>query len=272
MRPGQEGMLELNLARALAATNKFEEAQPYYDKAVATAHEGLPLRAALFHRTMNLLSLARFEEAVTAAQRFGELCEKKDLAYYLEGMARRRLGQPEAAAALFDRVGDPANEDSFKYPLFMLHAERAGALLEAGKAAEAADVLVLLVEENPDIGHITAALKAFTVAGKSLDALVAAMPADRLDKVAAALTLVPPAVADQMADALWARFGPRPQLLAASIRFAPQLNAPRALEWSARLRSIGMVGSCPLLARAGADDVAPAERVRAGVYRPRCFR
>jgi tetratricopeptide (TPR) repeat protein len=271
VRAGQKGMLELNLARALAATNKLEEAQTYYDKAVATAHAGLPLRAALFHRTMNLLSLQRFEEAVKAAQRFSELCEKKDLSYYLEGMARRRLGQPEAAGALFDQVRDPSNEDSFKYPLFMLYAERAGALLEAGKAAEAADMLVLLVEENPDVLHITAALKAFTVAGKSLDALVAAMPADRLDKVAAALTLVPPAVADQMADALWARFGSRPQLLAASIRFAPQLNAPRALEWSARLRSIGMVGFCPLLARAAADHVAPAERVRAGVIAHAAF-
>ncbi len=153
----------------------------------------------------------------------------------------------------------------------MLYAERAGALLEAGKAAEAADMLVLLVEQNPDVLHITAALKAFAVAGKSLDALVAAMPADRLDKVAAALTLVPPTVADQMADALWARFGPRPQLLAASIRFAPQLGAPRALEWSARLRSIGLVGSCPLLARAAADDVAPAERVRASVIAHAAF-
>ena len=56
VRPGQEGMLELNLARALAATNKLEEAQAYYDKAAAAAHAGLPLRAALFHRTMNLLS------------------------------------------------------------------------------------------------------------------------------------------------------------------------------------------------------------------------
>ena len=225
----------------------------------------------MFHRTMNLLALQRFEEATDAAHHFGELCQKKDLSYYLEGMARRRSGQPEAAVALFDQVSDPSNEDTFKYPLFMLYAERAGALLEAGKAAEAADMLVLLVEENPDVLHITAALKAFTVAGKSLDALVAAMPADRLDKVAAALTLVPPTVADQMADALWARFGPRPQLLAASIRFAPQLNAPRALEWSARLRSIGMVWSCPLLARAGADHVAPAERVRAGVIAHAAF-
>jgi hypothetical protein len=60
-------------------------------------------------------------------------------------------------------------------------------------------------------------------------------------------------------------------LLAASIRFAPQLNAPRALEWSARLRSIGMLGSCPLVARAAAHDVAPAERVRAGVIAHAAF-
>jgi tetratricopeptide (TPR) repeat protein len=211
------------------------------------------------------VTLGHFTEAVAAAQRFGEACEKKDLAYYIEGMARRRLGQPEAAIALFDQVGEPANEDSFRYPLFMLHAERSGALLEAGRAGEAADELVLLVEQNPDILHITAALKAFAVAGKSIDALVTAMPADRLDRVGAALTLVPEDVADQMAEALWARFGARPQLLAASIRFAPQLRASRALEWSARLRSIAMAGSCPLLARAAGDDLTAAERVRAGV-------
>jgi tetratricopeptide (TPR) repeat protein len=271
VRPGQEGMPELNLARALAAIGKAEEAQPYYDKAIATAHDGLPLRASLFHRCQNLFTLGRFDEAKAAAQRFAEACEKKDLGYYLEAMARRRLGQPEAAIALFDQVREPTNEDSFTYPMFMLHAERSGALLEAGRAGEAADELVRLVEQNPDVRHITAALKAFAVAGKSIDALVTAMPADRLDRVGAALTMVPAEVADQMAEALWARFGARPPLLAASIRFAPRLGAPRALEWSARLRSIGMAGSCPLLARAGSDDVPAAERVRASVIAHAAF-
>ncbi len=265
VRPGQEGMPELNLARALAALGRTEEAQSYYDKAIAVSRGGLPRRASLFHGAQNLMSLGRLEEAVATAQRFQELCSRKDLAYYVEGMARRRLGQPEAAIALFDRVREPTNEDSFTFPLFMLHAERAGALLEADRAGEAADELVRLVEENPDIRHITAALKAFAVAGRSIDALVAAMPADRLDRVGAALTLVPPGVGDQMAEALWARFGARPQLLAASVRFAPQLNASRALEWSARLRSIALAGACPLLARAARHDVAAAERVRAGV-------
>jgi tetratricopeptide (TPR) repeat protein len=264
-RRGEEGMHELNLARALAAMGKIEEAQPHFDKAVATAHDGLPLRACLLYGAQNLVALGRLEEAVAAAQRLQEMCEQKDLAYYIEGTAHRRLGRPGPAVALFDRVSELANEDGFRFPLFMLHAERAGALLEAGRAAEAADELVVLVEQNPDVQHITAALKAFTVAGKSIDSLVAAMPADRLERVGAALTLVPPEVADQMAEALWVRFGTRPQLLAASIRFAPRLGASRALEWSVRLRSIGMAACCPLLARATLDEVAAAERVRAGV-------
>ena len=265
VRPGQEGMPELNLARALAAIGKAEEAAPYYDTAVATAHEGLPLRASLFHRSTNLVTLGRYTEAVAAAQRFGDMCEKKDLAYYIEGMACRRLGQPAAAVALFDRVGEPANEDSFRYPLFMLHAERAGALLEAGRAGEAADELVLLVEENPDILHITAALKAFAIAGKSIDALVTAMPADRLDRVGAALTLVPEDVADQMAEALWADLGAAP--------VTGRFHTFRAR--AARVPGLGVVGAvadhrhggglCPLLARAGRADVTAAERVRAGV-------
>ena len=109
VRPGQEGMLDLNLARALAACNKFEEAQHYYDTAVATARDGLPLRAALFHRTMNLLSLARLEEAVTAAQRFGEACEKKDPVSYthLDVYKRQRPYRPHRPAARSDRTPPP---------------------------------------------------------------------------------------------------------------------------------------------------------------------
>jgi hypothetical protein len=244
---------------------RLEEAQHYMDEAVAAAQTGLARRASLFHGTQNLIALGRLEEAVDMAQRFRDACSRQDLAYYLEGMARRRLGQAEAAIALFEKVSQPTNEDSFTYPLFMLRAERAGALLEADRAGEAADELALLVEDNPDVRHITAALKAFAVAGKSIDALVAAMPADRLERVGAALTLVPAEVADQMAEALWARFGPRPQLLAAAIRFAPNLNAARALEWSARVRAIGMAHACPLVARAADPGVPATERVRAAV-------
>jgi hypothetical protein len=91
------------------------------------------------------------------------------------------------------------------------------------------------------------------------------MPENRLEKVAAALILVPPVVADPAAEALYTRFGPRPQLLAAAIRFAPMVATPRALEWSARLRSIGLSEPCPLIAQAKIEVLEVPARIRAAV-------
>ncbi len=213
----------------------------------------------------NLLGLGRLEEAVTAAQHFRELCQNKGLADYFEGVAQRRLGHPELAAALFQRVEQINNEDGFAFSDTLLIAELAGSLLECGRAAEAADQLVQLVEQKPDLVNLTAALQVFAATGKSIETLVAAMPEDRLDRIAAALILVPPSVADPMAEALFERFGPRPLLLAAAIRFAPMVPVGRALEWSARLRAAGMEGSCPLVAQALIEVLDPAERVRAAV-------
>jgi hypothetical protein len=125
--------------------------------------------------------------------------------------------------------------------------------------------LVLLVEQKPDLVNLTAALQVFAATGKSIEALVGAMPEDRLDRIAAALILVPPSVADPIAEALFERFGPRPLLVAAAIRFAPMVPVGRALEWSARVRAAGMEGSCPLVAQALIEVLDPAERVRAAV-------
>ena len=125
-------------------------------------------------------------------------------------MAQRRLGHPELAAALFQRVEQVNNEDGFVFSDTLLIAELAGSLLESGRAAEAADLLVQLVEQKPDLANLTAALQVFAATGKSIETLVAAMPEDRLDRIAAALILVPPSVADPMAEALFERFGPRP--------------------------------------------------------------
>ncbi|MGH9105183.1 MAG: hypothetical protein ACRDZX_04985, partial [Acidimicrobiales bacterium] len=109
------------------------------------------------------------------------------------------------------------------------------------------------------------ALKLFAATGKSFQDLAALVPESRLERIAAALILVPPAVADPAAEALYARFGPRPPLLAAATRFAPMVATARALEWSARLRSIGIVGACPLLAQARIDVLDVADRIRAAV-------
>ncbi|MGD0809728.1 MAG: glycosyltransferase [Acidimicrobiales bacterium] len=265
VRPDQEGVPHLNVGRALAALGRLEEAQVFFDEAMSLVAPGVPTRTVLMFKVQNLLGLGRLEDAVTAAKSFREVCQNKGLADYLEGVAQRRLGNPELAAALFQRVEQVNNEDGFAFSDTLVIAELAGALLECGRAAEAADQLVLLVEQKPDLVNLTAALQVFAATGKSIEALVAAMPEDRLDRIAAALILVPPSVADPMAEALFERFGPRPALLAAAIRFAPMVPVGRALEWSARLRAVGMEASCPLVAQALIEVLDPAERVRAAV-------
>lgn len=261
----QEGVAELNLGRALGALGRYEEAQPYLDEAVAKTLQGAPRRAALLYATHNLGALGRHHEAAEKARTLAEASTRKGLAWYLEGANLRRIGQPGRAVELLEQIGQCQDDDGFALPDAMVRAELAGALLEAGRAGEAADQMVLLIQQNPDVVHLTAALKVFALTGKSIASLVAAMPEDRLDKVAAALVMVPPVIGDQMAEALWARFGPRPQLLAAAIHFAPLLPVPRALDWSARLRGIGMGGACPLLAQAQMDLLDPVERARAAV-------
>jgi hypothetical protein len=175
------------------------------------------------------------------------------------------MGQASEAIELFQQAGDMSNEDGFVFPTSMLRAELAGALCEAGRPGEAADQLAVLVEETPDVPLIRTALKVFAAAGKSLEDLANALPEDRLEKVAAALVLVPPMVADQAAEALFRRFGPKPQLLAAAIHFSPMIATQRALEWSARLRQIGMAEPCPLIAQARIDVLEVPARVRAAV-------
>lgn len=265
VEPGQAGIPQLNMGRALAACGRFADAHAYFDEALSLALPGVPNRTALLFSIQNLIALDRFQEAAEQAQRFREACAKKGLADYLEGVAQRRLGNPELAVALFQRVEELCNDDGFNFVDSMLRGELAGALLEAGRPGEAADELIRLVNESADITHMTAAVRVVAATGRSIEALAAAIPEDRLEKMAAALILVPPAIAVPLAEALYERFGPRPELLAAAIRFAPMVATHKALDWSARLRASGMAEACPLVAQAKIDVLRPAERLRAAI-------
>lgn len=162
-------------------------------------------------------------------------------------------------------TSDLRSEDGFVFPNALLRGELAGALCEVGRPGDAADQLVLLIEESPEVPVFQAALKVFAATGKSIVDLVAALPENRLDKVAAALVMVPPVAADPVAEALYERFGAKPQLLAAAIHFGRLLSTSRALVWSARVRAIGMTEACPLIAQANLDLLDVTDRVRAAV-------
>ncbi|HTW09123.1 MAG TPA: glycosyltransferase family 2 protein [Acidimicrobiales bacterium] len=269
--PSQEGVAQMNVGRALAALRRYSEAQPYLDHAIALCPPGPQGRSALLFAVQNLIALGRIEEAVERARQFRDRCQVKGLADYFEGVALRRLGRPEEAAAMLASVEKASNEDGFSFPDNLVQAELAGSLLAAGRAAEATDQLVRLVSASTSPGYVAASLEAFASVGRSMDELARAMPDDRLDKVAAALLIVPPVRADALAEALFSRFGARPELLAASTRFAPLLPTTRALEWSARLRAIGMAEACPLLAQARLAALETPARVRAALSAQAAF-
>ena len=262
---GQEGIALLNVGRALAAMRRYSDAQPYFERAEALALPGTPRRAVLLYGTQNLISLGRWPDAVEMARRFRQACAQTGLADYLEAVALRRCGRAEEALELLGGPGPATNEDGFTFSASLVLAEKAGALLEAGRNEEAAGHLAELVKVSPTPQYVAVALKTFALAGRPLEELAEALPEDRLDNITAALLLVAPGLAGAVAEALYRRLGPRPEILAAAIRFAPGLPTPAALDWAARLRATGMGGQCPLLARGNDRDLTPVERVRAAV-------
>lgn len=86
---------------------------------------------------------------------------------------------------------------------------------------------------------------------------------DRTVEVLTALRRSPPDGVDRIAELIWARDPADASVLALVPEFAAKLGCVRAMEWSARMRHIGMGRSCPVLARAEDGAVDAMERVRA---------
>lgn len=260
-----DGVAVLNLARALAGLGRFEEAQPHYRRAADLLDpRTIAGRMCLLHATENQLACHDPAAALVWADRLAAASERTEVADFYRAVALRWLGRPEEAWELLAPLG-PAlrTDDGFTLPDGMLQGERAAVALDVGRPAEAATELLVLIERAADPRSVLMAVEALERAGRGVAVVAGALPEAHLLRAAAALTLAPAPAADEIATALVARFGPRPELLAASVRFAPRLPALAALEWSARLRGIGMASSCPLLARAADPSVAPLERVRA---------
>ena len=89
------------------------------------------------------------------------------------------------------------------------------------------------------------------------------VPDNRTVEVLTALERSTPVGVDRIAELIWARDPADARVLALVPKFAAKLESVRAMEWSARMRRIGMGRSCPLLARAEDRTVDAMERVRA---------
>lgn len=255
-----------NLARSLAAAGRHEEAIPYFRQVRSTpGFAGPGVRMSLLFGIQSLIELDLDDEAGEWCDFLRSVSATSDLADFLRARLARRAGRSEESLALLRSVGALCNEDGYSLPAGQLEGELAATLLDLGRLPEAATVLLELLEQTVSPTTVAVAAETLLGAGRSLAELAAAVPAADLIRACAALTVMDPVLANEVANSLLDRFGPRPQLLAASVRFAPRLGAGAALEWSARLRDIGMAADCPLIARAGDDRVPPAERVLAAV-------
>lgn len=261
---GSEAALRaLNLGRCLAAVGRFEEALEQY----RTAADGLEVvvarRMACMHAAEATLELRRPEVTLEWVDRLRGCTTRPAIPDVLEAQARVLLADPGRAVELLEGVGgEAADEDGFALPSGLVETLLANALLEAGRADDAADVLLQLVERIGDALTVANTVQTLGRAGRSLEVLARSLPERHLIRAAAALTMILPDDADRAAEELWGRFDGRPELLAAAVRFGPKLPPSRALVWSARLRAVGAAERCPLLERAQSHP-DPAERALA---------
>lgn len=261
----------VNLAKSLIATGRHREATTYLETAVAELQHAPARRMALLHGIEAHLALGDLERALEWCSLLEDASAIPDVARFFRAVIYRRQGDLEASVALLEGISSLRTEDGYAMPDGILQGERSAALLDAGRLPDAADELLALIEQSGNPLSLVVAADTLHSAGRSLADLAQAVSEPQLLRAAAALTVMAPAPADELATGLWTRFGDRPEILAASIRFAPRLPVGAALEWSARLRGIAMAEACPLIARSRDGAVDGRERLRAAATAAAAF-
>jgi hypothetical protein len=187
------------------------------------------------------------------------------MAAFLEGIAQLNLGDHAAAlAALSGLDADVVDEDGYRVPASMLAVHRGIGLLGGQRWAEAADAFrQLLADPAAKVPVWAPLVEATVLAGGDVRALADSVEDGQLTSVLGQLLNVHPVPAEALADALWQRNPGRPALLAFAAKVAPDAGLERALEWSTRLRAVGIHNRCPLVTLAGAETNPPLQRLQA---------
>ena len=254
----------VNLGRSLNWSGRDEEALTRFEEARGLAQTIQIKTTALRSGTESLLSLGRATEALEWATELEGIVSNTDFARYLKAQAHLNLGDPDAAIACLDGITELRTAEGVAYSGGLLPLNRSLAFAAAERWPEAADALL----DIPDLGSIKEAIwkplvEAQAKAGRSLDAVAAAVPEHRLLHVAAQVIAGRAELADQLAEALWARFPDDAQVLGFGARVAPALGVARALEWSARLRAAFAERYCPLVRIASDPHRSGTDRVLA---------
>ena len=257
------GCEEFDRARRLLADFRDEEALDYFELASGRATDPAVRASAAAFVAGLLLSSHRPWEVEEWAEIVRENAARPDLGDFLEGAARLQLDDPKGARAVLARVDDPS-DPWFPCSVTAARIARAHVAYLDGDVGEArAEVLATFEVDRfaPEVWDAFARLCADTDFDPT--EVVAYVPDDRTFEVITALRNSAPSGVDRIVELIWARNPGDARVLALVPRFASKLESVRAMEWSARMRGIGMGRNCPLLARAEDEHVDPIERVRA---------
>ncbi len=257
------GCEEFDRARELLAEFRDEEALDYFELASGRATDASVRASAAAYVGGLLLSAHRPWEVEAWAEIVRENSGRPDLGDFLEAGARLQLDDRDGARRLLDQVEDPSDA-WFPCSVTAARIARADVAYLDGDVDRARTEVLATFETDR---YATEVWDAFARLCADTDfdptEAIELIPDDRTFEVITALRNSEPAGVDRIAEVIWARNPGDARVLALVPRFAAKLESIRAMEWSARMRRVGMGRTCPLLARAEDESVDPLERVRA---------
>jgi len=257
------GCDEFDKARQLLREFRDDEALDYFELASGRATDPAVRASAAAFVAGLLLGSHRPWEVDAWADIVRENASRPDLGDFLDAAARLQLDDLEGARAVLERVDDPT-DPWFPCSVTAARIARAHVAYLDGDLVEARTAVLAAFDADryaPEVWDAFARLCADTDFDPT--DVVGSVPDDRTFEVITALRSSAPEGVDRIVELIWARNPGDARVLALVPRFASKLESVRAMEWSARMRGIGMGRTCPLLARAEDERVDPLERVRA---------
>ena len=260
-----KGFSLTSLGRSYMTAGKPEEALDYCRRGAESTTNLITRRLAYRTVVDALAALGRFDEALVALDDLREISDKMVLVQVLEANIARQQGRHEEALALFEVVDQSQfDDDGFEYDATMFAQQRAESFSALGRSGEAADALLSVLADRGVLdSHLGIVVEYLDRAGRSLEDLALALPADQLPQFLAQVLQLREDVADRVLEACFVH---RPDeslsVLATAATLARRLPLERALQWSARLRERGLDSSCPLVFIASDGRRLTVERAR----------
>ena len=209
----------------------------------------------------SLISAGRAEEAAdlldeAAAAQLGPV-----FLSYLKGELEQARGRHADALEHYLAIGeDYRDDDGWEITTEHVRTRVIQCQEALGRPREALDLaLASLADGRLDL-HLGKLIEWANDSGTSLEEVARRLPAERRELVFAQLLQLEPATADGFLEAVHSLWGSDMHVLATASLVARHLDVDRQLDWSRRLRGVGLASACPLTYTAGDRSASEARR------------